>query len=428
MKIKVLVTFLLLAGLSSVAQNGWTVCNAPASSSRIDDLFMVNTRIGYAVVGNGSILKTTDEGENWTSLLQDNSVYCRSVEFINTQKGFVGAFPNFGTTGNILRRTTDGGATWTDITSLLHPKARKGICGLAVADSNTIYGGGNWYQDSGYIIKSIDGGASWSFIDMSAYASSIIDLHFVSKDTGFATGKSPLSLELAVILYTTDGGATWATKYYGGLQDYGYCWKIQQLTPRIYYASVERMTNQGAKILRSVDGGMTWETINVSPLQYQVQAAGFIDPQKGWVGGDFGKSWETSNGGRTWDSIAVCPRMNRVFKVNDTMLFATGTQIWKYKGKGIFPAIPPSSNASMKCHPNPVKDLLTINIAVSVPAHISLLLLDVNGRRIKVIDNTDRPKGSYQFYVTTTGLPTGIYYVALTTHEDQLVNAIMVTR
>jgi photosystem II stability/assembly factor-like uncharacterized protein len=93
-------------------------------------IFMVNTQTGYAVCGDGKIVKTTNGGNNWTLLLQGSGIYCRSVEFINTQTGFVGGFPVSGGTTNILRKTTDGGTTWTDLTSLLHPKARKGICGL----------------------------------------------------------------------------------------------------------------------------------------------------------------------------------------------------------------------------------------------------------------------------------------------------------
>jgi len=42
---------------------------------------------------------------------------------------------------------------------------------------------------------------------MTPYASSIIDFYFSSKDTGFATGKSSLPLNSAVILYTHEWGA-----------------------------------------------------------------------------------------------------------------------------------------------------------------------------------------------------------------------------
>jgi len=414
--------------LISLAQNnGWKICNSPVFNSRVDDIFMVNTQTGYAVCGDGQIVKTNNSGEDWSLLIQDNSIYCRSVEFINTQKGFVGGFPRTGITTNILRRTTDGGATWTDLTQQLHPRARKGICGLAIPDSNTIYGGGNWFEDSAYIIKSTDGGNTWNFIDMRPYATSIIDLFFINKDIGFATGKGPQPLETAIILYTTDGGVTWTTKFINDITN-EYCWKIQRLTPRIYFASIEDLPRRAPKILRSDDGGMTWTLHLADSAPYNVEGIGFIDPRHGWMGGDVNTSYESTDGGRTWFRVPICLSMNRVFKVNDTMLFASGNQIWKYKGEGIYPAIPAPRYASLLTHPNPVNDVLTVNVSTAIATRISLQLLDASGRRIKMIDNTDRPKGSYQFYVNTDLLPPGIYYVVLKTHEDKEHSKIVVTR
>jgi len=416
--------FFLFTGFFSFAQTGWSVCNAPVFGSRVDDIFMVNTQIGYAASGDGKIVKTIDGGENWTLLVQSTGIYYRSVEFINSQKGFVGGFPQLGST-TVLRKTIDGGVTWTDLTSQLHPKARKGICGLAVADSNTIYGGGNWYQDSGYIVKSIDGGNTWSFIDMHMYASSIIDMYFLSKDTGFVTGKGPKPFLSAVILYTTNGGASWSIKYENTTFN-EYCWKIQRLTKRIYYASIEDLTNVPPKILKSVDGGMTWITYQVSPVAYNIEGIGFIDPLHGWTGGGPNKSFETRDGGKTWDSVAICPFMNRVFKVNDTMMLASGRQIWKYKGKGIYPAIPETRFAWMNTYPNPVRDILTMEVSVSVPTHILVMLLDASGRQIKIIENSDQFRGSYQYYLNTTDLIPGQYYIILKTHEDKRVAKIIV--
>jgi photosystem II stability/assembly factor-like uncharacterized protein len=93
---------------------------------------MVNPTIGYAGCDD-KILKTTDGGTNWTVLQTDTTIYCRSVEFINEEKGFVGGFsyghiPDY----NILRETLDGGASWIDLTSKLNDAAKSGIC-MAVA-------------------------------------------------------------------------------------------------------------------------------------------------------------------------------------------------------------------------------------------------------------------------------------------------------
>ena len=153
MRSKLILFICLVAGISSFGQGSWTVCNAPAFNNRIDDVYMVNEQTGYAVSGDGKIVKTVDGGENWTLMLQTPLVYCRSVEFINEQKGFVGGFPALQSGNNALRRTIDGGQTWTDLSPLLHQRVRRGgICGLSVADENTIYGGGNWFQDSAYLV------------------------------------------------------------------------------------------------------------------------------------------------------------------------------------------------------------------------------------------------------------------------------------
>lgn len=417
---------LLIISVTAYTQTGWKLCNAPAFGNRVDDIFMLDTKTGYAVCGDGKIVKTTDGGDNWLLMKQAN-IYCRSVEFINTQKGFVGGFSfNAGVDTNILRRTTDGGATWTDLSPLLHRRAKGGICGLAVADANTIYGGGNWYGDSAYIIKSTDGGNTWSFIDMSAYATSIIDLYFINKDVGFATGKGLSPLESGIILYTTDGGASWTYKFQNMVAN-EYCWKIQRLTSKIYFASLEDFGSVLPKILKSTDGGMTWTVHFVSTSAYNIEGIGFIDEKKGWTGGDGGFSFQSDDGGLTWDTIHICPFMNRVFKVNDTLLFASGDRIYKYNTGGFIPAIPGTRYASMNCSPNPVNDKLNIGIAVSVQTRVWLMLLDNSGRRIEVIANEDKIKGSYQYKLNTDRLPPGMYYVLLKTHEDKVVKKIVVT-
>jgi len=429
MKTFIPVVVFLVASFSSYAQTGWKICTSPSFQSRVDDIFMLDTQTGYAVCGDGKTVKTTDGGNNWTTLVQLNNVYCRSVEFINTQKGFVGGFP-VGTNPantNILRRTTDGGSTWTDLSSLLDDRARKGICGLAIPDSNTIYGCGNWYQDAGYIIKSVDGGNTWSFIDMQPYASSIIDMHFTSKDTGFATGRGPLPLRTGIILYTTNGGQSWTYKFQNTMASQ-YCWKIQRLTDKLYFASLEDMLNLKPSILRSADGGMNWTIQQVANNKYDIEGIGFIDPLKGWTGGDADYSFQSINGGVTWDTVHVCPFMNRVFKVNDTTLFATGDRIWKYKGDAVIPTLPPGRYVLMHCNPNPVKDNLRIDISLSRSTHVLLIVLDNAGKQINTIDNSNKQKGDYQYHFNAKPLPAGIYYVVIKTHEDKQSIKIVVSR
>jgi photosystem II stability/assembly factor-like uncharacterized protein len=414
------------------AVGGWSHCNVPPFNTRVDDIFMINMQNGYAVAGD-LIVKTIDGGNNWNTIKVDTSIYCRSVEFINDQKGFVGGFATHFSTNNILRMTVDGGTSWSDLSGLLNPVARLGICGLAIADSSTIYGCGNFFSDSAYIIKSTDGGNSWSFMDMHFYATHLIDLFFLNKDTGFATGSGPLPLQQAIILYTTDGGQNWAYTFQDIVTSSiaGYCWKIQHLNDQNYIASIQGSVPGGGRILRSTDGGMNWNVYYTPvPLsQSQVQGTGFIDSLIGWVGGGIGPTFETTDGGQTWDTIAVCYGLNRIFRLNDSIVFASGIDIWKYSATttgihGLASNIP--TGAFLKVYPNPASEYLQVDLTINKPTRVLLALLDESGKRISLINNSNKLKGNYHFQVNTDQIADGIYFVVLKTYEEDVVSKVII--
>jgi photosystem II stability/assembly factor-like uncharacterized protein len=420
----------IVVSLCSPAQNGWTVCTSPKFSSRVDDIFIVNGKTGYAVCGDGQIVKSIDSGNTWATVFQDTNTYFRSVEFINEQKGFAGGFPIKGVYKNIFLKTLNGGLTWTDLTEKLAPIARNGICGLSVADTNTIYGCGNWFMDSAYIIKSTDGGNNWQIINMYQYASSLIDMYFINKDTGFVTGKSRSgdTLNTALILYTTDGGGTWATKFRN--TDYDeYCWKIQRLTTQIYFASIEDLHSFKPSILKSTDGGMNWTKYYVRDLPYNIEGIGFIDSLKGLTGGGPSGSFESDDGGLTWKINSICPYMDRVFKVSDNVMFATGYQIWKYdKGKnGYAGSLTDPQFIHLKCFPNPANEFFNIDFTLSRATRTVLTIYDADGRPVKYLINIDKPAGNYRYPVNTGNLAAGTYFVLLKTHEDKQVVKVFVS-
>ena len=432
-KVLLLLFFCTLFTDFLMAQGGWAVCNSPVFGDRVDDVFMANTQTGYAVCGDGQIVKTSDGGANWIKLLQDTNIYCRSVEFVSPLKGFVGGFQkHYGYNKNTLRKTIDGGTTWTDLTALIDTAAHdslRGICGLCAADSNTIYGCGNYFQDSAYIVKSSDGGNTWSFIDMHTYAIHLIDMFFLNKDTGFATGTGPLPFETAIVLYTQDGGQNWAYKFQDTIAS-EYVWKIYHLSDKIYFGVIENETILPSRIIKSTDGGMTWAAHQVTPTCEYIEGIGFIDSLKGWAGGWGNSTYESNDGGITWSPVAVCPWLNRFYKINDTLAFASGNSIWKYNSlmTGVKPV--PIKNVSpyvaLNCYPNPVNETLNIDVSLSITTHAMVVLFDGNGIRVKTIDNSDKPRGKFQYRLDLKYLPAGIYYLMLKTNEDKRIQKISV--
>jgi hypothetical protein len=255
-------------------------------------------------------------------------------------------------------------------------------------------------------------------------------MSFVNKDTGFVTGTGPLPMQTAVVLYTADGGQTWAYKFQDTIPS-EYIWKIQRLTDKIYFGNIERQTTEASRIIKSVDGGMTWTVHVVAATCQFLEGIGFIDSLKGWAGGWGATNFESNDGGITWDSIAVCPWMNRVFKVNDTLLFASGKKIWKYNA--LITAVKPvpawdvTPFVTLDCHPNPANEFLTINVSLHVSTHVLLLLLDEKGNRIKIVDSSNKFRGDYQYALDAAHLSPGVYYLTLKTHEDERIQKLVVS-
>ncbi len=436
MKKKLQVVVIVIAFATSVfSQNlNWQICNMPASSYRVDDISMLNSQIGYAVCGRQT-LKTVDGGNNWDTVATTFFVQ-RSTKFITPLKGFVGAFGYTNNpTADVLRKTLDGGNSWIDLTLSIDSTARKGICGLAIGDSSTIYGCGNWSATSAYIVKSSDGGNTWSTINMGAYASALIDMYFITADTGFATGKSPAPFNNAIILYTTNGGASWVTKFQNNTYK-GYCWKIQHLTDSIYFASIEgNPPHVGSNILKSIDKGMTWSVIKVDSINATLQGVGFFNQSKGWTGGwgTTGFMFETNDGGTTWAKVTpLCSRVNRILKVNDSLLFATGVgNIWKYGPASLNTKYQNTNEpkySTLKCSPNPAKEKLNIVMTLYRSTRALITLSDQNGLEIKRIEHAEMAAGKYKYSIITSELPQGIYYLSLKTHEDLQTIKVVVNK
>src|SRR5687768_16848686 len=126
--VRLLLSYFLFCTTTTFAQFGetWQMLPTPPTP-RVDDIFFVDQNNGWAAGGgSGNILKTTDGGDTWT-VVKKSAFYLRSIEFLNSNIGFCGAFSTSGSAP--FYKTIDGGETWTDISSKIQPQI-PGICGL----------------------------------------------------------------------------------------------------------------------------------------------------------------------------------------------------------------------------------------------------------------------------------------------------------
>ncbi len=414
MRIRLLL-FLTIFMHQAFAQT-WTTLNIP-SSGRYDDLFFLNDSTGWACNDQGNSYKTVNGGETWTLHAVDNNNYLRCIEFMDADTGFCGGFNS----NSYLYKSTDGGASWTNISATI-PGLTGGICGLSCPEGKVVYGCGIWTSPA-YLIKSLDGGVSWQTIDMSAYASALVDILFINQDIGWVSGRAPNNGG-GIILLTTDGGATWQPVHNTNIHG-DYVWKLQRLDDDHWFASIERDMVSGAKtnILKSTDG-ISWETILVKNSYFRLQTVGFVTPEHGWTGDN--ALFETTNGGQTWQSINASSifggAFNRFFRINAQKAFLSGNSIFRYDGISSASQEPAAQNNNQDIHqlkvsPNPSSGDIQISIDLRQKTQVILKIYAFNGGFEEVLWTGEHASGEYLLQASLANKPAGVYVIYLKTHH-----------
>lgn len=331
----------------------WRRTNAPLANSRTDDIWFIDSRRGWAVNSNGHILHTSDGGNTWQRQFSATGVYLRCVGFANERRGWVGTV----TESRRLFQTSDGGVTWTRVENL-PPQAPPAICGLSVVNERVVYAAGtNFPNRRTGVIKTVDGGASWTGMEMGERATLLVDIFFQDERRGWVVGgkadvPNPGREDvIPVVLFTEDGGQTWENRLAGmeaQLPRGEWGWKIQFLNETVGYVSLENF--EDGAILKTRDGGRTWTRITINDPQNNanLEGIGFIDENLGWVGGwgdrdgIGGFTSETRDGGRTWtDANHVGNRINRFRFIREPELvgYASGRTVYKYSAESAPPQL-----------------------------------------------------------------------------------------
>lgn len=336
------------------SQLRWRPTNAPIASSRTDDIWFLDPQVGWAVNSNGQIVHTTDGFQSWFEQLHDPDVYFRCIVFASATHGWAGTL----TPTKRLFETHDGGHTWTQVTNLpsLAPSA---ICGLSVVDEAVAFASGtNFPNRPPRMMKTLDGGQTWTAWDMRPWADILIDTYFTSPDRGWVVGGKtdqpvpPTRNNVKpVVLFTEDGGETWVNRVADLHDEFPmgeWGWKLQFLNDRVGFVSLENF-HQGA-ILKTTDGGLTWtrHVVNDPQQNANLEGIGFVDENHGWVGGwgdaafERLSSSETFDGGLTWrDANEIGRALNRFrfFGNPVTIGYASGDTVYQYSSEPVPAAV-----------------------------------------------------------------------------------------
>ncbi|MDP8224394.1 MAG: PKD domain-containing protein [Candidatus Lernaella stagnicola] len=244
--------------------------DAPLNGS-INVIHMLDEAVGYAGGQYGTFLVTSDGGRNWTHLGNPDTssdeweVRVHDIFFLDDQTGYIGTgFYDDDLAPPILTEATQPQQVveWAIHRTRMERDARYRMAyGLAHPDN----GPKGAY---GKIMKTTDGGQSWTVLHQDD-ARAFYNVLFLDEDNGFAIGESYKGFvsPLYVLLRTRDGGATWQEvnlppwQSISGLIDEYWMYDINFVSDHLGFVIADGPSFPLARtiVFYTEDGGDTWQ-------------------------------------------------------------------------------------------------------------------------------------------------------------------------
>ena len=159
-------------------------------------------------------------------------------------------------------------------------------------------GGESAGDGSGVILKTVDGGVSWTRVGSGELPDvDLPQVRAIDKSTALATGMP--SGGFGVIMKTTDGGATWTRLGNSATIPNVELSGIGVANPQIFW-----VVGFGGVILKSTNGGQTFVSQEAAGITADLGAVSAVDANNAWIVGGHQDGYavilHTTDGGTTW--------------------------------------------------------------------------------------------------------------------------------
>lgn len=391
------------------SQSGWVKQNS-FTIQPLKGLYFMNDNTGWTVGDSGVICKTTNAGTNWVKSTYIEGGTLVSVYFWDENLGLIGGYIDTVSNGFIIR-TTDGGASWSKRIFWYVPY------GIASLGGDTA-----WICYRQGVQLSFDRGNHWNF--GSAFGGNNLvlhSIHFINNLTGWTCGR--VFGDLAYVYKSTDGGVHWFNQFNTLRRDLFYS---------VYPADEQTVfvTSIRGEIYKTSNGGDTWEP-TLSGVSAPLYGVNFPDIVTGYTCGGNNIIMKTTTSGSAWNFQLLPPEVkpgtafysvsfrsaNLGWAVGDN-----GTIIKTSNGGepiGINPIanIVPDNYELYQNYPNPFNPVTTIEFDIMKPSFARLTVYDITGEEITTLANQYLNTGKYKVSFSASAVSSGTYYYRLTAGE-----------
>lgn len=386
-----LIGFLIITGWQSQTSN---------VNADLFDIDCVSATQCWAVGAAGTIIHTTDGGQNWITQTSGTSEDLFGVDFVDELNGWATGY------GPTILHTTDGGNSWNQQT----PNTSNDLLDIAFANSNRGWATGV----SGTIIGTTDGGNSWNS-EISGQWAWLWGITVISPTDAWATGADWFNHISPIYHYD---GASWSQQYEITATQNGKA--ASSVNPTVAW-----VVGGDGVIYKTTDGGANWseQTSGVSSTLFSISTPSTLSC---WIAGASGIILHTSDGGNVW-SQQECPSSDSLYGISmwddltGWIVGENGLILYTNDGgAGIKELSDISSSSPIAIFPNPAKTEINLSLAKSFIPYISVDLTDVTGR---IKTHLYRGAAQRSLHFSVSNLAAGTYFVIITTDKDRLIQS-----
>jgi photosystem II stability/assembly factor-like uncharacterized protein len=283
--------FVVAFASHAFASSAWSV-QSSGTLAWLRAVYFLDAQHGWAAGSKGTLVSTEDGGRTWRAHARPTEDALRDLFFTDAATGWLVCerdpfkLASLEEQRSYLLKTTDGGASWSRVDVTSGANAELVLTRVVFADAER-----GWVMgETGALYATRDGGATWTRQRVPTQRL-LLGASFLDPAQGWLVGAG------ATILQTSDGGAQWQNAS-----------TLPADTARlnaVSFADARRgwAVGAGGTILSTADGGHTWRR-QQSNTDADLSDVSFVDAREGWAVGADGFVLHTMDGGATWEMVA----------------------------------------------------------------------------------------------------------------------------
>lgn len=412
----------LLYAIASVlaincANAQWTRLNSP-TKNKLTAVSFLNTSVGYAVGIKGTVLKTSNGGDTWTVQTAPDTANLTSVVVIDASTVLVTTVVAGGKAS--IYKSTNSGQDWRRV----------------LQDNISFYAtktpDGRVFSISTYIYSSSNNGDTWKTGKRLNSTSIYTHIEFPNNKHGYIAGNiKGSSTYTPEFLRTEDEGKNWYVSYPFAFPDTsGYAAMSAMNADTVfmftnYFKQFQPKKNTELLSLtrfrlKDVIQDSLWNfrgKVQLPRLFDIIYGCKFLEGGYGFAVGDIGVVYATNSYGKAWaKEYNDKEALYGIYMFNEKRGFAVGDSgvILKRNAAAPFTDIS-SESLPLKVYPNPSNNSSVVSFTLNKQSDIMLQVADEKGVIVYSKQAKQYNAGTYQITIPVANLQRGVYHINLIT-------------